>query len=629
MFNLRDYQQDLVSKTFAAWSSGIRKVLLQLSTGGGKTVIFAEIASKMTAQGEGVLVVAHREELILQAAEKLTAVTKLQPGIIKAGYKSTDSPLQIASIQTLARRQTYPSAQLVIIDEAHHSSANSYRKLLDAYPHALVLGLTATPRREDGYGLRDIFDQLICSISTKELIALGYLTDYKLIAGFKYSRHKVPQKRDFTRKELEEVASDYKPSEVLKQWQNFCAGKKTVIFAVNVIHSKQIAAAFCADGITCEHLDGETPNDERQAILDRFRSGQTQVISNCAILTEGFDCPDSSAAVIARPTSSVTLWLQMIGRVLRPAPGKDYATILDMTDNWFRLGRPCDNRKWSLEPVSCDPDTQGSRCCPHCHHVFKPMPSLIRTKDCFSYEKAEFVIQYEVDCPNCGKSFRWVLEESSTTENSGVPMIISESDIQFKEVPPEVRPSLLTPIIEAKKRKFRNQEKKLVFYGFTVRDWFLNCPELTLSELNYAVELLDCPEQTFELSIESLVYRVRYAKEWTDITKIMSERPESIKKFIWSRLSNYEKNKFKKMKADYENLINELQDWLTEENLALVADYLSDCQDISMISSLCEIYHKLVIKTAIDRVSQDKRDKITQWVAQLERRTEFKDLYFH
>ncbi|WP_242056677.1 DEAD/DEAH box helicase [Nostoc sp. FACHB-152] len=93
----------------------------------------------------------------------------------------------------------------------------------------------------------------------------------------------------------------------------------------------------------------------------------------CAILTEGFDCPDSSAAVIARPTSSVTLWLQMIGRILPPAPGKEYATILDMTDNWYRLGRPCDNRKWSLDPVSCDPDTQGARCCPHCHHVFKPL----------------------------------------------------------------------------------------------------------------------------------------------------------------------------------------------------------------------------------------------------------------
>ncbi|MDZ8106723.1 MAG: DEAD/DEAH box helicase [Nostoc sp. DedQUE12a] len=617
MFSLRDYQQDLVSKTFSAWSSGIRKVLLQLSTGGGKTIIFAAVASKMTAQNEGVLVVAHREELIIQAAQKLATVTKLQPGIIKAGYQPTDSLVQVASIQTLSRRKTYPKAQLVIIDEAHHSSANSYRKLLDAYPDALILGLTATPRREDGYGLRDIFDHLICSISTKELIALGHLSDYKLIAGFKYSRHKVPQKRDFTKKELEEVACDYKPSEVLKQWQNFCAGQKTVIFAVNVKHSQEITQVFCANGITCEHLDGETPSEQRKAILDRFRSGQTQVISNCAILTEGFDCPDSSAAVIARPTSSVTLWLQMIGRVLRPAPGKDGATILDMTDNWFRLGRPCDNRKWSLEPVSCDPDTQGTRCCPRCHHVFKPMPALIRTKEYFNCQKAEFVIHYEVDCPNCGKSFKWVLEEPSATEDDGGIVIVFESNIEFKEVPPEVRPSLLTPIIEAKKRKFRSQEKKLIFYSSTIRSWFLDCQEINLTELIYAIELLDCSQQTFELSIESLIYRIRNAQEWTDVAKIMSSRPDNVKKAIWSRLSHLEKDRFKIMKVKYEKEMNEIQEWLTEENLVLVAEYLSACQDLEMISSLWQIYKKPVIQAAIDRIANEKRYQINQWIAQL------------
>ncbi|BBD62729.1 type III restriction enzyme res subunit (plasmid) [Nostoc sp. HK-01] len=617
MFSLRDYQQDLVSKTFAAWNGGIRKVLLQLSTGGGKTIIFAAVASKMTAQSEGVLVVAHREELILQAAEKLAAVTKLQPGIIKAGYKPNDSLIQVASIQTLSRRETYPKAQLVIIDEAHHSSANSYRKLLDAYPEALILGLTATPRREDGYGLRDVFDHLISSISTKELIALGHLTDYKLIAGFKYSRHKVPLKRDFTRKELEEVASDYKPSEVLKQWQNFSAHQKTVIFAVNVKHSQDITQAFCANGITCEHLDGETSNIERKEILDRFRSGQTQVISNCAILTEGFDCPDSSAAVIARPTSSVTLWLQMIGRVLRPAPGKEYATILDMTDNWYRLGRPCDNRKWSLDPVSCDPDTQGARCCPHCHHVFKPMPALIRTKEYFNCQKAEFVIQYEADCPNCSKSFKWVLEESSVTGNDGEVVIVADSDIEFKEVPPEVRPSLLTSVIEAKKRKFRNQERKLIFYSATIRSWFLNCPEVNLTELIYATELLDCPPQTFESSIESLVYKIRNTQEWTDVTQIMSNRPDNVKKVIWSKLSHEEKDRFKIMKVNYEKEMNEIQEWLTEENLVLVAEYLSACQDVEMISSLCQIYKKPVIQAAIDRISDDKRYQINQWITQL------------
>ncbi|BAY46612.1 putative helicase [Scytonema sp. HK-05] len=615
MFTLRDYQQDLISKTFAAWSSGMRKVLLQLSTGGGKTIIFAAVASELTCRGEGVLVVAHREELILQAADKMAVTTGVQPGIIKAGYKPTDSLIQVASIQTLARRKTYPKAELVIVDEAHHASAASYRKLLDAYPKALILGVTATPRREDGYGLRDVFDHLVCSISTLELITLGYLTDYKLIAGFKYSKHKVPQKRDFTKKELEQVASDYKPEEVLKQWNNFCTGKKTILFAVNVMHSKAIAAKFRAAGITCEHLDGETPHDQRKAILDRFKSGTTKIISNCAILTEGFDCPDSEAVVIARPTTSVTLWLQMLGRVLRPAPEKNYATILDMTDNWFRLGRPCDNRQWSLDPVSCDPDTLGVRCCPHCHHVFKPMPALIRTKEYFNSAKAEFVTQYEADCPNCGKSFRWVLEESSAIENGGVPVIISTEGIEFKEVPPEVRPVLLLPILQAKKRKFRNEEKKFLFYNDTIKNLFLNCQELTLSELNYAVELLGCTEWAFEYSIECLASRVRKAKEWEDVTKIMSRRPDVVKKVIWTQLSRPERDRLNQMKAHYEK---EIEEWLTEENLAIVAGDLEACSDIEMISSLWQIYNKQAIRVAVERLSADQRDKINQWIAQLD-----------
>jgi superfamily II DNA or RNA helicase len=615
MFTLRDYQQDLISKTFAAWSSGMRKVLLQLSTGGGKTIIFAVVASELTCRGEGVLVVAHREELILQAADKMAVTTGVQPGIIKAGYKPTDSLIQVGSIQTLARRKTYPKAELVIVDEAHHASAASYRKLLDAYPNALILGVTATPRREDGYGLRDVFDHLVCSISTLELITLGYLTEYKLIAGFKYSKHKVPQKRDFTKKELEQVASDYKPEEVLKQWNNFCAGKKTILFAVNVMHSKAIAAKFRAAGITCEHLDGETPHDERKAILDRFKSGTTKIISNCAILTEGFDCPDSEAVVIARPTTSVTLWLQMLGRVLRPAPGKNYATILDMTDNWFRLGRPCDNREWSLDPVSCDPDTLGVRCCPSCHHAFKPMPGLIRTKEYFNSAKAEFVTHYEVDCPNCGKSFKWVLEESSGIENDGVPIIISTEGIEFKEVPPEVRPSLLLPILQAKKRKFRNEEKKFLFYNDTIKNLFLNCQELTLSELNYAVELLGCTEWAFEYSIECLASRVRKAKEWEDVTKIMSRRPDVVKKVIWTQFSRPERDRLNQMKAHYEK---EIEEWLTEENLAIVAGDLEACSDIEMISSLWEIYNKQAIRVAAGRLSADQRDKINQWIAELD-----------
>lgn len=618
MFVLRDYQQDLISKTFTAWSSGIRKVLLQLSTGGGKTIIFAAIASEFVASEQGVLVVAHREELILQAAEKLAATTGVQPGIIKARYKATDSLIQVASIQTLARRKTYPNAKLVIIDEAHHASAASYRNLLSAYGDALILGVTATPRREDGYGLRDVFDDLICSITTKELIALGHLTDYKLIAGFKYSKHKVPKQRDFTRKELAEVAADYKPEEVLKQWHNFCQNKKTVIFAVNVSHSQAIASVFQKAGIRCEHLDGETPQEDRIAILGRFRSGTTQIISNCAILTEGFDCPDSQAVIIARPTSSVTLWLQMIGRVLRPSPGKDYAIILDMTDNWFRLGRPCDDRIWSLDPVSCDPDTQGGRCCPQCHHVFKPMPALIRTLECYNPKSGEFITTYEVDCPNCGTTFRWVLEESTRNEIGGVPVIVSTQNIEWLEVPATVRPALLRPIIEAKKRKYYKTDNKFNIYLNILKDWSLSHQVLNMDEFKYAISILELSnleKSIINFIIQNLVNKIKQSQNWDDILKITSTRPKDVKQFIWSKFSTDEQYRLNQMKCDYEH---DLKQWLTPENLSDIARDLEHCQDIETVSYLWNSYNREAIRLASKLIIGDKGSQVNGWVQKLD-----------
>ena len=613
MLVLRDYQEELVARTLGAWSNGTRKVLLQLSTGGGKTVIFAAIASQFVRHQEGVLVIAHREELILQAASKLESVTQQAPGIIKAGYKPTDSLIQVGSIQTLARRKNYPAAGLIIIDEAHHASANSYRKLIEAYPNALILGVTATPRREDGYGLRDVFDELICSISTKELIALGYLTDYKLIAGFKYSKHKVPRQRDFTKKELAEVAQDYKPEEVLKQWNNFGENKKTIIFAVDVEHSKSITTQFRMGSIACEHIDGETPQFERKEILDRFRKGTTQVISNCAILTEGFDCPDAEVVIIARPTTSVTLWLQMIGRVLRPAPGKSYAVIIDMTDNWYRLGRPCDHREWSLQPVTCDPDTMGARCCPSCHHVFKPMPALVRAFEIFNTQRCEFVTTYETNCPNCSKPLRWVLEEGREVVGGSAPIIVSTEGAEWMEVPASVRPAVLRPIAENKKKKYRGNK------GFfqkveVIQDWFDDYRDANLDEIKYAINLMDLNvrgESIIDTILIGMVSKIRTSSDWDDITKHMSERAGDIKKAVWDKLEAAEKQKLNNWKKRY---LEELEVWNTEENLQAIQRDLEACENFEMLEDLWQIFNKEAIRIASKRIVSDKGAVIREWI---------------
>ncbi len=325
-----------------------------------------------------------------------------------------------------------------------------------------------------------------------------------------------------------------------------------MIFAVNVSHSKAIAFQFRAAGMACEHLDGETPGDERREILDRFRSGETQIITNCAILTEGFDCPDSEAAIIARPTTSVTLWLQMIGRVLRPAPGKSHATIIDMTDNWFRLGRPCDNREWSLDPISCDPDTIGTRCCPSCHHVFKPMPAKVRTFECFNAKKAEFVTTYEADCANCGKPFRWILEEGRISEGDGIPTIISTDGIEWQEVPPTVRPSLLRPLIELKKRKLPNNST----FGAkaqAMKNWMSIHQDVNLDEIKYAISLLELgysEAPIISYLIMTITTKMREASDWDSVTKLMSHRSTDVKQAVWNELTKSEKYKFNTWKHE-------------------------------------------------------------------------------
>lgn len=174
-YELRDYQQALIAEVSACWRAGQRRVMMQLPTGAGKTIVFSALAAQFTALGDSVLVVAHREELLLQAREKLAAVADCRVGIIKAGYRpDSRAALQVGSIQTLARRfDSLPPATLLIIDEAHHSAANSYLELLRRYEQAYVLGVTATPARIDGQGFKFIFDKLILGPSVAELIANG------------------------------------------------------------------------------------------------------------------------------------------------------------------------------------------------------------------------------------------------------------------------------------------------------------------------------------------------------------------------------------------------------------------------------------------------------------------------
>lgn len=351
---LRPYQFHLIQAIYESWRRS-PKVMAQLATGGGKTVIFSVIADEFIPRKKRVLVLVHREELLFQAADKLESVTGMAIGIIKAGMAPSPLlPIQVASVQTLVNRLgEYPDFGLVVIDEAHHSTAKTYRKILEAYPNAHQLGVTATPIRTDGTGFRDLFDEMVTGPTVKELIDLGHLSQFKMLAANPMETKGVRTVGgDYSAAGLEKANDVIRLSgDLVKSYQTHCPDRRCLVFAFNVAYSMAIADRYNAAGIPAIHLDGETPSEIRKEALRLFSESKIKVISNCGLFGEGLDIPALEAVQIARPTKSLGLWLQMVGRALRPAPGKDEAILIDHTKNYLIHGLPTRKRIWSLDGV--------------------------------------------------------------------------------------------------------------------------------------------------------------------------------------------------------------------------------------------------------------------------------------
>jgi superfamily II DNA or RNA helicase len=353
-YQLRDYQSDLLDRIDKAWFAGHRSILAQLPTGGGKTIVFSTVVHQASKSGLKCLILAHREELIKQAADKIEIITNEPVGIIKAGYPTNyDRDIQVASVQSLTRRLNQcPQFDLIVVDEAHHSTSRTYRTILDRYPQARVLGVTATPIRLDGKGFRGIFDELICGVTVSELIGSGSLSQYQYFASERSMSVEGVGKRqgDF---KTEDVARANPVAglagDVVKSYRDYLHGKQAVIFCINVEHSIAIAAHFKAAGIIAHHLDGKSDPRERSDVMNRFRAKQIQVLTNCALFDEGLDIPSLDGVILARPTQSLSRFLQMVGRALRPCAGKERAIVIDLAGNYERLGMPDDVRVWTLD----------------------------------------------------------------------------------------------------------------------------------------------------------------------------------------------------------------------------------------------------------------------------------------
>ncbi|MGK7909228.1 MAG: DEAD/DEAH box helicase [Synechococcus sp.] len=372
-FKLRDYQQHLHDRVLTQWQQGVQRLMVQLPTGGGKTILFGAIAKEFLPRGQTVVILAHREELLTQAAEKVAKVTEEAVGIVKAGHPANlEAPIQVASVQTLSRRPGYlNNVGLVVVDEAHHTNATSYRKILNEFHDAYHLGVTATPIRTDGSGFESLFQDMIIGPTVSELIDRGFLCPLKLYADPQPMKTRGARTTggDFNASDLLKLNGERGLSgNLVSMWQRYARDKRTVVFAINVAHSEAIAARFNQKGIAAEHLDGNIPVPQRRAILERFTSGETLVLVNCNLVSEGFDLPAIEAVQIARPTQSLALWLQQIGRALRIHPGKQEAIAIDHTRNWLLHGLPTQPRIWSLQGVC--PDEQHHTHCPDCSFVF-------------------------------------------------------------------------------------------------------------------------------------------------------------------------------------------------------------------------------------------------------------------
>lgn len=352
---LRDYQTDMLSRLSVAWERH-RSVLVQMPTGTGKTVLMAEVVrrelvSASSASYASVLIVAHRRELIDQIRSTLSS------------HGIHSSRVTVESIQKLsAHRGQEPAIRvkptLVIVDEAHHALARTYSMLWDIYPSARFLGLTATPCRLSGEPLSELFDVMLQSWTIKEFIDRGWLSDFEYVSAAPDSRMvmKVRQLRkkgadgDYQTKEMAAVMDVPESIEHLyRTYSRFAGGRKGIVYAIDREHARHIADYYCSKGVSACVIDSRTPAPERASLVGRYRGTDPlpiDVLVNVDIFGEGFDVPEVEFIQLARPTLSLSKYMQQLGRGMRTAKGKGHVLILDMVGLYQTFGLPTDRRNW-------------------------------------------------------------------------------------------------------------------------------------------------------------------------------------------------------------------------------------------------------------------------------------------
>ena len=332
---LREYQTKAIDLLRAEFRAGNRHPLLVLPTGAGKTRVAVEIVRNAISKCGRILWLAHRTELIAQAAARVRAEGVSHVSIITADSEADPSaPIQIASIQTIAARATRPDATLVIFDEAHHYCADQWGGVARHYTPLPWIGLTATPERSDGRPLGDVFDSIVAPISIKQLTDLGHLVPCDTLAPERCLK-------------LNEIAAD-----PVEQYLKLTPGRRAIFFASTVEAAQNIADTLCNSGIPAACVHADSPTEIRADIIARFYSGELLAITNVYILTEGTDIPPAEVCVLARGFGHPSTYIQCVGRVLRPYPGKSRATVIDLTGISRKFGVVSADREYSLDGIA-------------------------------------------------------------------------------------------------------------------------------------------------------------------------------------------------------------------------------------------------------------------------------------
>ena len=415
MYQLRDYQEELIQKVRTSMSKGNKSIIVQSPPRTGKTVTMAEIARLTTRKGNRCLFLVHRKEIINQAMNTFE--------IQKCDMNLVDFMM----IQTAYRRvERLPHYDVIFVDEAHHALAKTYQTVLTAYPNAIQLLFTATPIRTGKKQLDMIADDIVLGKSIQQLTDEGNLAPFKYYSIDYVDKLKLKKSStgDYTADSMEESMSRKIYGDVVKHYRKYANGMQAVLYCYSIESAKEFADIFNNEGISAVEVDGTTPDNERDEYVEQFRNGEIKIMTNVNLFTEGIDLPNVDCVIMVRPTASLSLYLQFAMRCLNPREGKE-AVIIDHVGNWQRFGLPNEDRNWRDSIISGEEGTKKkrnkeddeikARQCPTCTQVI-PVSDIIDNR-----------------CPYCGSS----LSEEKETEFEEVDLIEIESQKRmnlFKEL---------------------------------------------------------------------------------------------------------------------------------------------------------------------------------------------------